>query len=70
MWVCSATHRDSKPRSSSAFPSSAGWIESAVGKIAAPNCIGPPPGQATSAAGEVTRSLTTLLDPPGFIETP
>src|SRR5580693_7987761 len=36
MWVCSGTHSDSKPRSSSARPSAAGCMESVVKNITAP----------------------------------
>ena len=36
MWVCSGTHSDSKPRSSSARPSGAGCMESVVKNITAP----------------------------------
>src|SRR5713226_1624769 len=39
MCECSATHSESKPRSSSATASSAGAIEYSVKKIEAPNCM-------------------------------
>jgi hypothetical protein len=39
MCECSATHSESKPRSSSAIPSSAGEIEYSVKKIEAPISI-------------------------------
>ncbi len=40
MWVCSVTHSDSNPRSSSSMASRSGRIDRSVGKISAPMCIG------------------------------
>jgi hypothetical protein len=53
MWVCSGNQIDSKPRSSAALPSSAGWIEVSVGNMMRPNFMEDPPGKrvAGSEAG-------------------
>ena len=55
IWVCSGTHRDSKPRSSQATANSAAGMVYSVLKLKIPSCIRPLlPGQRGSNEFEVT----------------
>lgn len=42
MWVCSGNQIDSNPRDSASIASSAGWADSAVGKMARPKSMRAP----------------------------
>src|SRR4051794_22835368 len=60
MWVCSATNRASSPRSSTALPSSEGWIAPSATNVATPTFMGAPYIDGMETIEELAAELRAL----------